>query len=163
MRAIWKVRGLALLLQVGTLWRCSDSLFFEVSPLASDVLPTLPCPLLKNMLQTIGHFEISCSGSQKSHGVRSGLCGGCSDRVPPIHFFKAEHRIQFRSHPMVISGLFQLQPWKGSSKARNFKVINSLWHIFEKWVEHCKKCTVCQGRYSKKQTITASLQSSYSE
>jgi hypothetical protein len=34
---------------------------------------------------------------QKSHGVRSGLYGGCSDGVPLIYFFQAKHRIQFRS------------------------------------------------------------------
>jgi hypothetical protein len=28
---------------------------------------------------------------------------------------------------------------KGSSVARNFEVINSLLHVFEKWVERCKK------------------------
>jgi hypothetical protein len=38
--------------------------------------------------------------AQKSHGARSGLYGGCSDGVSPIHFFQAEHRIQFRSRPM---------------------------------------------------------------
>jgi hypothetical protein len=38
--------------------------------------------------------------AQKSHGARSGLYGGCSNDVPPIHFFQAEHRIQFRSRPM---------------------------------------------------------------
>jgi hypothetical protein len=36
--------------------------------------------------------------AQKSHGARSGLYGGCSNRVPRIHFLQAEHRIQFRSH-----------------------------------------------------------------
>jgi hypothetical protein len=30
--AVCKVRGLALLLLVGTLWRCGDGLFFEVPP-----------------------------------------------------------------------------------------------------------------------------------
>jgi hypothetical protein len=39
----------------------------------------------------------------------------------------------------AISELFQ--QWKGSSEARNFDVINDLQHIFEKWVEHCKKST----------------------
>jgi hypothetical protein len=34
--------------------------------------------------------------AQKSDGERSGLYGGCSDGVPPIHFSQAEHRIQFR-------------------------------------------------------------------
>jgi hypothetical protein len=40
----------------------------------------------------------------KSHGVRSGLCGRCSDGVPPILFFQAEHRFQFRSRPMQFLG-----------------------------------------------------------
>jgi hypothetical protein len=38
--------------------------------------------------------------AQKSHGARSGLDGGCSSGVPPILFFQAEHRIEFRSRPM---------------------------------------------------------------
>jgi hypothetical protein len=42
--------------------------------------------------------------------------------------------------PHAISGLFQ--PWKGSSGARNFEVINGLQHVFEKWVERCKKCVL---------------------
>jgi len=50
MRAIREVRGLTLLLQVRTLWRCSDGLFFKVPPLASDALLTMLCPLLENML-----------------------------------------------------------------------------------------------------------------
>jgi hypothetical protein len=33
-------------------------------------------------------------------GAKSGLHGGCSEGVPSIHFFQAEHRIQFRSRPM---------------------------------------------------------------
>jgi hypothetical protein len=43
--------------------------------------------------------------AQKSHGAISGLYGGFSNGVPPIHFFQAEHRIQFRSRPHAISGL----------------------------------------------------------
>jgi hypothetical protein len=35
--------------------------------------------------------------AQKSHGARSGLYGGCSNGVPPIHFFQAELRFQFAS------------------------------------------------------------------
>jgi hypothetical protein len=41
----------------------------------------------------------------KSHEARSGLYDGCSDGVPPIHFFQAEHRIRFRSRPMRFLGL----------------------------------------------------------
>jgi hypothetical protein len=59
-RAVCKVRGLTLLLRVGTLWRCGDGLFFEVPPFASDALLTTLHPLLQNMLQTVDHFEISC-------------------------------------------------------------------------------------------------------
>jgi hypothetical protein len=86
-RAVCKVRELTLLIQVGTLWSFGDGLLFEVPPLASDALLTTLHPL----------FEIS----------RSGLYGGNSNGVPPIHFFQTEHRIQFRSRPHVISGLFQ--------------------------------------------------------
>jgi hypothetical protein len=48
----------------GTLWKCGDGLFFEVPPLASDALLTTLHPLLENvLLQTVGHFEISCLGA----------------------------------------------------------------------------------------------------
>jgi hypothetical protein len=63
MRAVCKVRGLTLLLRVGTLWRCGDGLFFEVPPLASDALLTTLHPLLENVLQTVDYFEISCLGA----------------------------------------------------------------------------------------------------
>jgi hypothetical protein len=59
-KAVWKVRGLTLLLPVGTLLKCGDSLFFKVPPLASDALLTTHDPLLENVLQTVDHFEISC-------------------------------------------------------------------------------------------------------
>jgi hypothetical protein len=62
-RTVWKVRGLTLLLRVGTLWRCGDGLFFEVPPLASDALLRTLHPLLENVLQTVDHFEISCLGA----------------------------------------------------------------------------------------------------
>jgi hypothetical protein len=62
-RSLCKVRGLTLLIRVGTLWRCGDSLVFEVAPLASDALLTTLHPLLENVLQTVDHFEISCVGA----------------------------------------------------------------------------------------------------
>jgi hypothetical protein len=40
---------------------------------------------------------------------------------------------------------------------------NGLQHVLEKWVERCKKCIACQGRYFEKETVTASPQSSDSE
>jgi hypothetical protein len=45
------------------LWRGGDGLFLEVPPLASDALLTTLNPLLENVLQTVGHFEISFLGA----------------------------------------------------------------------------------------------------
>jgi hypothetical protein len=64
--AVCKLRGLTFLLPVGTLWRCGDGLFFEVTPLASDALLTTLYPILENVLQTVNHFEISCLGASFS-------------------------------------------------------------------------------------------------
>jgi hypothetical protein len=52
--------------------------------------------------------------AQKLHGARSGLYGGCSDGVPPIHFFQAKHRFQFRSRPMRLLGFSNYE--KGASR-----------------------------------------------
>jgi hypothetical protein len=57
-RAVWKVCGLTLLLRVGTLRGCSDGLFFEVPPLASDALLTTLHPFLENDSGT-GGFLVS--------------------------------------------------------------------------------------------------------
>jgi hypothetical protein len=46
--AVCKVRELTLLHRVGTSWRWGDGLFFEVPPLASDVLLATLHPLLVN-------------------------------------------------------------------------------------------------------------------
>jgi hypothetical protein len=62
-RAVYKVHGITLLLQVGTLWRCGAGLFFEVPPLASDALLTMLYPLLENVLQTVDHLKILCLGA----------------------------------------------------------------------------------------------------
>jgi hypothetical protein len=40
---------------------------------------------------------------------------------------------------------------------------NGLQHVFEKWVERCKKCIAWQGRYFEKETVTAPPHSSDSE
>jgi hypothetical protein len=34
-------------------------------------------------------------------------------------------------------------------------VANGLQHVFEKWMERCKKRIACQGRYFEKETVTA--------
>jgi hypothetical protein len=38
------------------------------------------------------------------------------------------------------------------------EVINGLQHVFEQWVERCKKCIAFQGKYFEKQTVTAPQQ-----
>jgi hypothetical protein len=71
--------------------------------MASNALLATLHPLIENVLQTVDHFEISfleapfswLENPRNRMGARSGLCGGCSNGVPPIHFFQAEHRIQF--------------------------------------------------------------------
>jgi hypothetical protein len=40
---------------------------------------------------------------------------------------------------------------------------SGLQHVYEKWVERCKKSIACQGRYFEKETVTAPPQSSDSE
>jgi hypothetical protein len=45
------------------LWRCGDGLFSKVPPLARDATLTTFYPLLKNVLQTVDHFVISCLGA----------------------------------------------------------------------------------------------------
>jgi hypothetical protein len=40
---------------------------------------------------------------------------------------------------------------------------NGLQHVFEKWVERCKKWIASQGRYFEKETVTAPPKSSDSE
>jgi hypothetical protein len=60
-----KLRGLTLVLRVGTLWRRGDGLFFEVPPLVSDAVLTTLHPLLENVLQTV------CRKPQEDSGTGS--------------------------------------------------------------------------------------------
>jgi hypothetical protein len=88
-----KVHGLTLLLRVGTLWRCSDGLFFEVLPLANDALLKTLHPLLENVLQTVCPMEQAVLTSELPFHVRksqeiawseSRLNGECSNGILPI-------------------------------------------------------------------------------
>jgi hypothetical protein len=148
MRAVFKLCGLTLILQVGALWRCGDGIFLEVPPLASIACLTTLHPLLENVLHIVDHFEISCLGApfswlEKPRNLMGRDLDCRADVLMGFHqstFSKLNTEfISNLAH--TISGLFQ--PWKGSSKARNFEVINSLQHVFEKWVEHRKKCFAC--------------------
>jgi hypothetical protein len=40
---------------------------------------------------------------------------------------------------------------------------NGQQHVFENWVERCKKCIACQGRYFEKETVAVPPQSFDSE
>jgi hypothetical protein len=58
--------------------------------------------LLRDFLPRSSLFMVG--KAQKLHGARSGLDGGCSNGVPPIHFFQTERRIQFISRPIRFVG-----------------------------------------------------------
>jgi hypothetical protein len=85
---------------------------------------------------------------QKSHGARSGLYGGCSDGVLPIHFFQAEHRIQFRSRPMRFLGFSDHE--KGAPRQETFEVINGLQHVFGSGWSVVRSASLAKGGTSKK-------------
>jgi hypothetical protein len=96
-----------------------DSPYYSKSELCGGVvmvsfLKYLPWQVM-HFLQSSTHFSKTCCRQlitlpwsplfmvgkvQKSHGTRSELYCGCSNGVPPIHFFQAKHRIQVRSCPM---------------------------------------------------------------
>jgi hypothetical protein len=40
---------------------------------------------------------------------------------------------------------------------------NGMRHVFEKWMERCKKGIACEGRYIEKETVITPSQSSESE
>jgi hypothetical protein len=124
--------------------------------LASDALLTKLHPLPENVLQTVHHFEISCFGApfswlEKLRNHMGAWIGGTPLEHPPYRPDLAP--CDFWAFPTM----------KRKPEARNFEVINGLQHVFEKWVERCKKCIACQRRYFEKETVTAPSQSSSSE
>jgi hypothetical protein len=52
---------------------------------------------------------------------------------------------------------------KRELRGKEFEVVDGLQHVFEKWVECCKKCIACIGKYFEKETVTAPPQRSDSE
>jgi hypothetical protein len=86
---------------------------------------------------------------QKSYGERSELNS-------VFGLLKVDRRNPIRTS--AIPSRFRL-----ILRGKKFEVINGLQHVFEKWVERCKKCIACQGRYFEKDTVTAPPQSSDSE
>jgi hypothetical protein len=133
MRAVCKVRG--LIIPSGNFVRCGDGLFFEVLPLASDALLTTLHPLLENVQQPRNSLFV-VGKAQKSHGARSGLYGGCSNGVPQMSVRASIAAFQSRNAdaPLCCSTVLKMVLLKRPNS------------VFEKWVECCKKCIVCQGR-----------------
>jgi hypothetical protein len=120
-RDVWKVRGLTLLLRVWTLCMCGDSLFFEVTSLGKRCTSYNAPPTsrkraadrwsLRNFLPRSSCLFV-VGKAQKSYGGRCELYGGCSNGVPPIHFFQTKHRIQFavRSTSLANGGTSKKRP-----------------------------------------------------
>jgi hypothetical protein len=134
-RAIYKVRGLTFLLQVRTLWRCGDGLFFKATPLASNALLTMLHPLLENVLQTIDHFEISCLRAIFLWLERPRTCMEARSELNSVFILEKVAQwnpirtcaIQSRSHPMWFLGFFKHK--KGALR-QEISVINGLQHVF---------------------------------
>jgi hypothetical protein len=91
--------------------RCGDGFFFRSASLGKLCTSYNAPPTSRKRVAdrlSLGNFLPRSSlfmvrKGQKSHGARSGLYGGCSDGVPPIHFFQNSIHIS----PHAISGLFQ--------------------------------------------------------
>jgi hypothetical protein len=45
--------------------------------------------------------------------------------------------------------------WDFPTMKRELRGKNGLQHVFEKWMERCKKCIACQGGYFGKEAVTA--------
>jgi hypothetical protein len=104
MRAVCKVHGLTLLFRVGTLWRYLPWQAMHFLQRSTHFSKACCRPLItsRKILPWSSLFMVL--KVQKLHGAWSGLYGGCSNGVPPIHFFQAEHGIRFRSRPIRLLG-----------------------------------------------------------
>jgi hypothetical protein len=92
---------------------------------------------LRNFLPRSSIFMVG--KAQKSYGARSGLYFGYFNGFRGSTFSKPN--TEFTS--VLASCEFWAFPtMKRSTERRNFEVINSLQHVFEKWVERCKKCII---------------------
>jgi hypothetical protein len=82
--------------------------------------------------------------AQKSHAVRSGLYGGCSVGVPPIHFFQAE----FRSRPMRFLGFSNHENGAPRQEIPKWSTVCSTFSI-SGW-SVVRSASLAKGRTSKK-------------
>jgi hypothetical protein len=136
--------------------------------MASDALLTTPHPFLENVLQTVDHFKISCIRAPFSWWEMPRNCLGrdldcMADVLMEFHpstFSKPN--TEFNSD-LAPCDFWTFSTMKRELQGKKFEVINGPQHVFMKWVECCKKCITCQGRYFKKETVTALPKSSNSE
>jgi hypothetical protein len=126
--------------------------------LASDALLTVLHPLLKNVLQTIDHFRISClrapfSWLEKPRNhtgqdldcVAGVLMGFCQSTFSKLN-------TEFNSD-LVPCGFWAFQTMERELQGKKFQSDQQSASHFQE-VEHYKKCIACQGRYFKIETIT---------
>jgi hypothetical protein len=92
----------------------------------------------------------------KSHGVKSRLYGGCSDGVPPINFFQAEHRIKFISRPMEFLGFSNHE--NGAPKQEISKLSTVCCSTFSRsWWSVVRSTSLANGGTSKQNKAVAFL------
>jgi hypothetical protein len=124
---------------------------FEVPPLTSDAFLTTLHPLLENVLQTVDHFEIFCRRAPFSclEKLRNGM-GRDLDYMAETDQWNLIRTsvIQSRSCPVRFLGFSKHE--NGALRLLLHLTARSLLHVFEKWVERCKKRIACQGRYFEK-------------
>jgi hypothetical protein len=73
-------------------------------------------------------------------------------------FGKAQKSHGARSELNSVFGLEKVDRWnpiRTPPYNSDLAQCDFLQHVFEKWVESCKKCIACQGRYFEKETVTA--------
>jgi hypothetical protein len=99
--------------------------------------------------------------AQKSHEATSRLYGGSSNGVTPIHFFKAENRIQFRSRPTRLLDFSNHEKGAPRQKISKWSTICSTFSR-SGW-SGVRSASLAKGGTSKNQTVTAPPQSSDSE
>jgi hypothetical protein len=114
---------------------------------------------LRNFLPWRSLFMVG--KAQKSHGARSGLYGACSNGVPLIHFFLAEHRIQFRSRPMRFLSFSNHEKEAPRQEVSKWSTVCSTfsrsgWSVV-------RSASLAKGGTSTKETVTVPPQSSDSE
>jgi hypothetical protein len=114
-------------------------------------------------MQTDDHFEISClvapfswlnnPRNRMGRDLNRILCSASKQWIGETPL----------EHPPYSPDLAPCDFWAFPTMERNSEVTNDLQHVFEKWVERCKKWVACQEMYFEKETVTAPPQSTESE